>query len=169
MMKFIKDIDAFLLSEERERSNFQRSMSLLNSSVQAALLMRLRIFCHKYLLLKIFGKITSFILERFYSVALFTYNIGGGILIPHPLAVVINAESLGDNVTILQGVTIGIKSDKNKKPRIQNNVYIGAGAKILGDIVLGDNCVIGANAVVTKSIPSKSIAYGFPLKIVSKK
>ena len=51
-------------------------------------------------------------------------------------------------------------------PIIGDNVFIGAGAKILGDITIGDNCVIGANSVVVKSVPSNSIVAGVPAKVL---
>ncbi len=51
-------------------------------------------------------------------------------------------------------------------PRIGNNVYIGCGAKILGDIIIGDNCIIGANAVVIKDVPAKVCVGGIPARTI---
>ena len=103
------------------------------------------------------------------------YNakIGGGLNIPHPECIIINDMSvIGENATILQGVTIGRSRGKFKggtdSPIIGNNVFIGAGAKVLGPINIGDNCMIGANAVVTKDFSKNSIIVGIPAKIIGK-
>ncbi len=80
----------------------------------------------------------------------------------HPIAVIIGSNAvIEENCTIYQGVTIG--SDffgNNEMPYIKKNTKIGAGAKIIGAITIGSNCIIGANAIVTKSIPNNSIVYG---------
>lgn len=69
---------------------------------------------------------------------------------------------IGSNCTIYQQVTIG--KEKGKFPKIGNNVTIFSGAKIIGDVTIGDNCIIGANAVVVKDVPANSIAIGVPAK-----
>ncbi len=98
-------------------------------------------------------------------------EIGGGLFIPHPVGTVIGANKIGQNVTILQGVTIGAKEidigyHPENRPNIGDNVTIGAGAKVLGGITIGDNVTIGANAVVTKSLPNNVVAAGVPAKII---
>lgn len=70
---------------------------------------------------------------------------------------------MGENCQIYQQVTIG---NNRGIPTIGNNVVICAGAKVIGPITIGDDCVIGANAVVTKDIPSHSIVVGIPAKII---
>lgn len=72
---------------------------------------------------------------------------------------------IGDNVCLGQGITIGRKL-KESCPVIGNDVYIGAGARILGDITIGDNVIIGTNSVVLTDIPSNSIVAGNPAKVV---
>ncbi len=83
--------------------------------------------------------------------------MGGGVVI-NPLVVI------GDNCEILHGVTIGNNTQKDRRAlaKIGNNVSICAGAKIIGGVTIGDNVIIGANAVVTHDIPSNSIAGGIP-------
>lgn len=72
--------------------------------------------------------------------------------------------SIGANCTIHQNCTLG---DKNGgRPKIGNNVTIYAGSMILGDITIGDNCIIGANSVVMESCPANSILVGSPAKII---
>ena len=91
---------------------------------------------------------------------LFAYN-GLGIVI-HPRC------KIGDNVTIGAHVTIGGRGGPGV-PIIGNNVFLGAGAKILGGIRIGDNARIGANAVVLTDVPENATAVGVPARIVSKK
>lgn len=83
----------------------------------------------------------------------------GGIVV-HPLAVI------GDNCNISQGVVIGAKP--SGVPVIGHGVYMATGAKIIGNVLVGDNVSIGANAVVTKDLPSESVAVGIPAHIISR-
>jgi len=86
-------------------------------------------------------------------------KIGGGLLIPHPNGIVIHPGSIiGQNCLIFQQVTIA------GKVQIGYHVDIGAGAKILGPVVIGDNVRIGANSVVTKDVPAWSSVAGIPAK-----
>lgn len=108
--------------------------------------------------------------HRFWSVATgadipLTCHIGGGLLIPHPNGVVIhpNAE-IGPNCLIFQQVTIG--SDGRGVPRIGGHVDIGAGAKLIGPITVGEHARIGANAVVLIDVPAGRTAVGNPARIV---
>ena len=80
----------------------------------------------------------------------------------HPIGIVIGSNAVIEkNCSIYQNVTIGANfASDNKMPRIKQNTKISAGAKIIGDIIIGENCIIGANAVVTKSIPDNSIVVG---------
>lgn len=84
---------------------------------------------------------------------------GFGIVI-HPRAVI------GRNVTISPCVTVGGRSGKYEVPKIGNDVFIASGAKILGDVTIGDGAVIGANAVVIHSVPPYSVAAGVPARII---
>lgn len=97
-------------------------------------------------------------------------KIGGGLFFPHTSGIVIGAESIGENVTIYQGVTLGAKNldmsfRPETRPRIDNDVIIGAGAKVLGGVHIGAFSVIGANAVVLSDVPANSVALGVPAKI----
>jgi len=87
------------------------------------------------------------------------------------MGVVIGETSeIGDNVTIYHGVTLGGTSFSRSKrhPTIENNVTIGAGAKILGPLTVGSNSKIGANSVVITDVPPNSTVVGIPGKIVRK-
>ena len=96
-------------------------------------------------------------------------KIGKRFLNDHGTGVV-NGETavIGDDVTIYQGVTLGGtgKDTGKRHPTIGNNVMIGAGAKVLGPLVIGDNSRIAAGAVVLSDIPSNSTAVGVPAKVV---
>lgn len=98
----------------------------------------------------------------------------GTIFHHHSLGCVIHEKSvIGDDCHIFQNVTIGSKWSngvcEGDAPCIGNRVFIGAGAIILGKIAIGDDVIIGANAVVTKDIPNKSIAMGVPATIKMRK
>lgn len=72
---------------------------------------------------------------------------------------------IGENCIIGQGVTIGGRSKSKVLPIIGNNVYLSTGCKILGAVKIGDNSIVGANAVVINDVPNNSIAVGIPAKI----
>ncbi len=96
-------------------------------------------------------------------------DIGEGFYIGHYGSIFVAANAkLGKNVSISQGVTIGVsgKGDKRGCPIIGNNVYIAPGAKIFGKIKIGNNVKIGANAVVYKDIPDNSVVVSDGLKII---
>jgi serine O-acetyltransferase len=98
-------------------------------------------------------------------------KIGTSFFIDHGMGVVIGETSeIGDNVTIYHGVTLGGTSFTRGKrhPTIENNVTIGAGAKILGPLNIGNNSKIGANSVVIKDVPPNTTVVGIPGKIVTK-
>lgn len=92
-------------------------------------------------------------------------KIGGGCCITHALGIVIGTCEIGKNSIFYQGVTIGLKNKTGECPVIGDYVHIGAGAKILGDITIGSNSIIGANAVVITDIPENSLAVGIPATI----
>ena len=98
--------------------------------------------------------------------------IGRRFFIDHGMGIVIGETSeIGDDVSIYHGVTLGGTTWKKGKrhPTIKNNVVIGAGAKILGPIIVSDGVHIGCNAVVVKDIPADATVVGVPGHIVVKK
>ena len=97
-------------------------------------------------------------------------QIGKGLFIDHGMGVVIGETSvIGDNVTLFQQVTLGGtgKEAGKRHPTLGNNVVAGAGAKILGNIRVGDDVFIGANAVVVRDIPPKATVVGVPGRITA--
>ena len=95
---------------------------------------------------------------------------GAGLAIVHYGTLVIaDGARIGENCRIHVGVNIGANSGESTAPTVGKNVYIGPGAKLIGDIVVGDGAVIGAGAVVTKDVPPAVTVGGVPAKIISEK
>jgi len=96
-------------------------------------------------------------------------KIGRRVFIDHGVGVVIGETTIiGDDVVIYQQVTLGgVNTSQGKRhPTIGNNVVIGAGAKILGNISIGDSAKIGANSVVVKDVPFMATAVGIPARVI---
>lgn len=96
-------------------------------------------------------------------------KIGQGIVFDHGTGVVIGETAvIGDNVTILHNVTLGGtgKVEGDRHPKIGDGVLIGAGAQILGNVIIGEKAKIGAGSIVLKEVPAKATAVGNPARIV---
>jgi len=90
-------------------------------------------------------------------------RIGKGLRIHHFGGVILHPEAeLGDGCTLYQGVTLGDLGGRGGAPRVGSRVLLGAGAKVLGSVRLGDGCRVGANAVVLTSVPAGYVAVGVP-------
>ncbi len=97
-------------------------------------------------------------------------KIGEGLFIDHGMGVVIGETSeIGDNVTLYQGVTLGGTSHQRRKrhPTVGNNVVVGVGAQLIGDITIGDNAKVGAGSVVVISVPPNATVVGVPGRVVA--
>ncbi len=93
-------------------------------------------------------------------------QLAGGLMLPHPNGIVIHPEAvIGFNCLFFQQVTIGMGS-KPGLPILGGDVEVGAGAKILGGIRVGDHVKIGANAVVLTDVPDGATAVGIPARII---
>jgi len=95
--------------------------------------------------------------------------IGKGFFIDHGMGVVVGETAeIGEYVTLFQGVTLGGTGKERGKrhPTLGNHVVVGAGAKILGGIRIGDNVKVGANSVVLKSVPANSTVIGVPARVI---
>jgi serine O-acetyltransferase len=96
-------------------------------------------------------------------------RIGDGIMLDHGTGIVVGETAvIGDNCSILQGVTLGGtgKESGDRHPKIGNNVLIGAGANVLGNIKVGDCSLVAAGSVVLQEVPPKTTVAGVPAKVV---
>jgi len=122
--------------------------------------------------LKLLGRYVSQIMRWFTGIEIHPgATIGPGLFIDHGMGVVIGETAeLGEEVTLYHTVTLGgTNLQKGKRhPTLGDRVTIGAGAKILGPIVIGSDSRVGANAVVVKSVPSNSVVVGVPGQIIAR-
>tara|TARA_A100001015_G_C14986947_1_gene712014 strand:+ start:888 stop:1541 length:654 start_codon:yes stop_codon:yes gene_type:complete len=159
LLKSIKDRDP--------AANSLLEIFFLYPGFHAILLYRIAHFFW-VLKLKLLAKLISFLARILTGIEIHpAATIGKNMFIDHGLGVVIGETSeIADNVLIYHGVTLGGNTLKRGKrhPTVKNNVIIGAGAKILGPVILGEGARVGANAVVTKNIPKKATFMGVPAK-----
>jgi serine acetyltransferase len=108
----------------------------------------------------------------FYLVQVFTgisvqayATIGKRFVILNHSCIFVVAETIGDDFTVSQGVTVGNVRGKKRLPVIGNNVYLEPGCKVLGEITIGDNVVVRANSLVLNDVPANSIVAGNPARI----
>jgi serine O-acetyltransferase len=102
----------------------------------------------------------------------YTVQLGRRVVIQHQGAIVIHSHCcVGDDCIIRQGVTLGMRylDRPMDAPKLGKRVDVGAGAQILGNVTIGDNASIGANAVVLCDVPAGATAVGIPAKIISSK
>lgn len=98
----------------------------------------------------------------------YTVRLGRRVRIWHHGGMILGARAIGDDVHIRQNTTFGVSSRQKPwaKPTIASRVEIGCGAVIVGDIEVGEGSVVGANAVVTRSVPPRSLVVGVPARVV---
>jgi len=90
-------------------------------------------------------------------------RIGRGLRLDHPAGVVVGpAVEVGEFCTLMQGVTLG---DNRGAPRLGDRVYVAPGAIVMGPVTVGDDAIIGANSVVTKSVPADAVVFGNPAEV----
>ena len=152
-MKMIKKTASFIISY------------MFFGKVRIRSKVNLLLFMKKRRIMKIFRIIIQEQLRRKCHIIIAENSIIGSIVLPHPHNIVIGRETIiGKNCIIYHDVTIG--QNKNLFPKIGDNVIIYPGAKVIGGISIGDNVVIGANAVVTTNVPDNAIIGGIPAKII---
>ncbi len=160
-------VDEELMDEAHDRSDILNLLTLLGLYREFRNLYYFRAFKGN-----LAGTLAAYALRVFYhpEPTLFirqASNIGRGLFIQHGFSTIIVA-TIGDNGWINQQVTIGYNDDTERTPILGKNVRVGAGAKILGPVSVGDNVLIGANAVVVKNVPPNCTVVGVPAYIVKK-
>lgn len=147
---------------------WKKMFSLLfrHMQLRAMLLFRLASWCHQK---RIRGLPTLLlrVISLFYGLELpVSQEIGGGLYIAHTYGVVIMPEKIGRNCSVISNVTIGMRNEW-AFPVIGDNVFIGAGARVLGGIHIGDGAKIGANAVVIEDVPKGATMVGVPARVLN--
>ena len=164
----LKDIIKRDLSKVRFDTDIKSFISALLFNQSFRLLFFYRCSKYKTLLTPIFALLNRCFQNKQLVFISKQAEIGSGFCIGHCFSIIISKCKIGDDVTIMQQVTIGSSRGGGRAgyPSIGNQCFIGAGAKIIGNVTIGDNVVIGANAVVTKDIPEYSVAAGIPAKVI---
>lgn len=170
MYKNLKyDIDRIIENDPAARSRIE--VLLLYPTIHVMIAYRISHFLYKRKLFFL-ARLISQIARFFTGIEIHPgATIGKGLVIDHGMGVVIGETAeIGDNVLIYHGVTLGgTGKDKGKRhPTVEDNVTIGAGAKVLGPIRIGKNSKIGANSVVLKEVPEGATAVGIPAKNIVK-
>ena len=165
--KIKKDIEYIMENDPAARTKLE--VFLLYPSIHARLAHMISHFLYKKNLLFL-ARLISQIARVLTGIEIHPgATLGAGILIDHGMGVVIGETAeLGDRITIYHGTTLGgTGKEKGKRhPTVGNNVVIGAGAKILGNISIGSNSKIGANSVVLDDVPEGATVVGIPGKVV---
>lgn len=94
--------------------------------------------------------------------------LGKGCHISHNIGVINMARSCGENLIFRNFVTVGVTNTSEKGPIIGDNVQFGTGCKVIGDVRVGNNVLIGANAVVISDVPDNSVVAGVPARVIRK-
>ena len=169
-MKIIEDVRSVFARDPAARNVFE--VLTCYSGVQAVLFYRLTHFLWRYRLYWL-ARFISTIARWVTGIEIHPGAIiGRRFFIDHGMGVVIGETAIiGDDCMLYHGVTLGGTTwDKVKRhPTLKNGVVIGAGAKILGPIILGENVRVGSNSVVVRSIDDNEIVVGIPGRIVRKK
>ena len=165
--KIKKDIEYIMENDPAARTKLE--VFLLYPSIHARLAHMISHFLYKKNLLFL-ARLISQIARFLTAIEIHPgATLGAGILIDHGMGVVIGETAeLGDRITIYHGTTLGgTGKEKGKRhPTVGDNVVIGAGAKILGNISIGSNSKIGANSVVLDDVPEGATVVGIPGKVV---
>ena len=165
--KIKKDIEYIMENDPAARTKLE--VFLLYPSIHARLAHMISHFLYKKNLLFL-ARLISQIARFLTGIEIHPgATLGAGILIDHGMGVVIGETAeLGDRITIYHGTTLGgTGKEKGKRhPTVGDNVVIGAGAKILGNISIGSNSKIGANSVVINDVPEGATVVGIPGRVV---
>ncbi|HEX5478159.1 MAG TPA: DapH/DapD/GlmU-related protein [Dehalococcoidia bacterium] len=134
-------------------------------SLRAMLWFRLGNWCQRRGIPGLPGIIQRHLYHRYGLDIVIGSAIAGGLYIAHPSGTVIAVDYIGSNCSIIASVTLGLRNER-AFPTIGDDVFIGAGARVLGGVAVGDGARIGANAVVIHDVPAGATAVGIPARVV---
>ncbi len=166
--KIKKDIEYIMENDPAARSKLE--VFLLYPSIHARIAHMFSHFLYKkklFFLARLISQLARFLTgTEIHPGAI----LGAGILIDHGMGVIIGETAVvGDRITIYHGTTLGGTGNEKgvkRHPTVGNNVIIGSGAKVLGNINIGSNSKIGANAVVLNDVPEGATVVGVPATVV---
>ena len=133
--------------------------------LRAMMLFRFASFCKRKKIPCLPGAIQRGLLRNYGFEISSGAEIGGGLYVAHPVGTVIMVKRMGKNCSVIASVTIGMRNAW-LFPEIGDQVFIGAGARVLGDLRVDDRAVIGANAVVIDDVPADATVVGIPAKVI---
>jgi serine O-acetyltransferase len=118
------------------------------------------------LLLKALYYVSFYLVQMFTGISIQAHaEVGRRFVVRNYSCIFVLAEKIGDDFTVCEGVTVGNIRGRPRLAIIGNNVYLEPGAKVLGDVTIGDNVVVRANSLVVSDVPSNSIVTGIPGRI----
>ena len=141
-------------------------LAVRHMGLQAVMVMRVAVWAHQRGIRGVPGLLYRWIQRRYGLDILVSGVIGGGLYIAHPSGVTLAPESMGENCSVIAAVTVGMRNERTF-PIIGDRVFIGAGARVLGGIEIGDDVKIGANAVVIRSVTDGMSVGGIPARELS--
>jgi serine O-acetyltransferase len=146
---------------------FRRVLALLYRHIplRAMLWFRIGNWCQRRGIIGLPGIIQRHLYHRYGLDIVIGSEIAGGLYIAHPVGTVIAVDRIGRNCSIIASATLGLRNER-AFPTIGDDVFVGAGARVLGGITIGDGARIGANAVVIHDVPAGATAIGIPARIV---
>lgn len=168
---FRKDVQRWVVPSgfaEPSEVTFLKTLGMLyrHPSLRMMLWFRFARWCKRKSVPMLPGLLYQVIFHRFGAELRIDTPIGGGLYIAHPAGVVLSPDSMGENCSVISAVTVGMRNEY-AFPKIGDRVFIGAGARILGDISVGDDVQVGANSVVIKDTPAGSTVVGIPGRVIA--
>lgn len=154
------------LQDYRPRTRFRRVLLALTlNSVHAVALIRFQTWCAEHRLPTLFAAKLLFYL---FKIEVSRYaSIGPGLRLPHPMGIIIAPNvKIGRDCDLYADVRLVLAHGSAKGPVIGDHVFLGDGAKIVGNVSVGDHAIIGVSSVVTKDIPAHATAVGIPARVV---
>lgn len=141
-------------------------LCLTLNSIHAVALIRLQQWCARHKLPTFFAAKALFYLFKI-EVSRHA-QIGAGLRLPHPMGIIIAPNTtVGEDCDLYADVRLVLAHGCKQGPQLGRHVFLGDGAKVVGNVYIGDDAVIGVSSVVTKNVPAKVIAVGIPARVLS--